>query len=285
MTTKVEKSIQVDVPVRTAYDQWTQFEDFPHFMGGVKEVRQLDDRRLHWVAEIAGVRREWEAAVLEQEPDRKVAWAATSGATNAGAVRFQPAGADSTIVYLELEYEPEGLVEQVGDKLGIVDRQVRSDLERFKALVESQGYATGSWRGSVNEGLDVGTPTAETAFRSQGDSGKAGLSGKAVAAGVAAVAGAAVAGVAAATSGSSGGARQETETPAGLQPGTETAEGVVQPQEVTVVEQPPPDAIVRDDVLVEESDPEGYTAGSSTEGVERGVRRDGDDPMIGGGSR
>src|SRR4028118_502718 len=93
MTTKVEKSIQVDVPVRTAYDQWTQFEDFPHFMGGVKQVRQLDDRRLHWVAEIAGVRREWEASVLEQVPDQKVAWAATAGATNAGAVRFVPAGA------------------------------------------------------------------------------------------------------------------------------------------------------------------------------------------------
>jgi hypothetical protein len=287
MTTKVEKSIQVDVPVRTAYDQWTQFEDFPHFMGGVKEVRQLDDRRLHWVAEIAGVRREWEAAVLEQEPDRKVAWAATSGATNAGAVRFQPAGADSTIVYLELEYEPEGVVEKVGDKLGIVDRQVRSDLERFKALVESQGYASGAWRGSINEGVDVGTPTAQTAYRSEGDSGKAGLSGKAVAAGVAAVAGAAVAGVAAATSGSSGGTRQDTqsEAPARPQPGTETAEGVVQPQEVTVVDQPPADAIVRDDVLVEASDPEGYTADSSTEGVERGARGDGDDPMIGGGSQ
>src|ERR687890_2386675 len=173
MTTKVEKSIQVDVPLSTAYNQWTQFEDFPHFMGGVKEVRQLDDRRLHWVAEIAGVRREWEATILEQVPDVKVAWAATSGATNAGAVRFEPAGADSTLVYLTLEYEPEGVVEQVGDKLGIVDRQVTSDLERFKALVESQGYATGAWRGSVNEGLDVGTPTAETAYRSQGDSGKA----------------------------------------------------------------------------------------------------------------
>ena len=139
MTTKVEKSIQVDVPVNQAYNQWTQFEDFPHFMGGVREVRQLDDRHLHWVAEIAGVRREWDASILEQEPDRKVAWAATSGATNAGAVRFEAAGPSSTIVYLTLEYEPEGLVEQVGDKLGVVDRQVTADLERFKALVEDQG--------------------------------------------------------------------------------------------------------------------------------------------------
>src|ERR687890_1498988 len=98
MTTKVEKSIRVEVPVTTAYNQWTQFEDFPHFMGGVKEVRQLGDQRLHWVAEIAGVKREWDAAVLEQVPDQKIAWAATSGATNAGAVRFEPAGAASSIV-------------------------------------------------------------------------------------------------------------------------------------------------------------------------------------------
>lgn len=276
MTTRVEKSIQVDVPVRTAYDQWTQFEDFPHFMGGVKEVRQLDDRRLHWVAEIAGVRRQWEAAVLEQDPDRKVAWAATEGATNAGAVRFEAAGPGSTIVYLTLEYEPEGVVEQVGDKLGIVERQVRSDLERFKELVESQGYASGAWRGSVNEGLDVGTPTAETAYQSRGDSGKAGVSGTAVAGAAAAVAGVAAAAVAA-TSG--GRESRPAEQPA------EQAEGVAQPQEVTVVDQPPPDAVVRDDVLLPESDAEGYTAPSSTEGVEHGVRRDGDDPMIGGGSR
>ena len=282
MTTKVEKSIQVDVPVRTAYDQWTQFEDFPHFMGGVKEVRQLTDDRLHWVAEIAGVRREWDAAVLEQDPDRKVAWAATSGATNAGAVRFESAGPDSTIVYLELEYEPEGLVEQVGDKLGIVERQVRSDLERFKNLVESQGYASGSWRGSVNEHIDVGTPGVEDAYGSHGDKGKAGLSPTAVAAGVAAVAGAAVAGVAAATSGSG---QKETTTTQTTPPPVTREEGVVQPQEVTVVDQPPPDAIVRDDVLVPESDDEGFTAGPSTEGVEHGTRRDGDDPMIGGGSR
>src|SRR3954452_2908027 len=176
MTTKVEESIQVDVPLSTAYNQWTQFEDFPHFMGGVQEVRQLDDQRLHWVAEIAGVRREWEASVLEQVPDQKVAWAATAGATNAGAVRFEPAGPASTVVYLSLEYEPEGLVEQVGDKLGIVERQVNSDLERFKALVEDQGYASGAWRGSINDHVDVGTPGAEAAYASRGDSGKAGVS-------------------------------------------------------------------------------------------------------------
>ena len=273
MTTKVEKSVQVDVPVNQAYNQWTQFEDFPHFMGGVKEVRQLDDRRLHWVAEIAGVRREWDAAILEQEPDRKVAWAATSGATNAGAVRFEAAGPSSTIVYLTLEYEPEGAVEQVGDKLGIVERQVTSDLERFKRLIEDEGYATGAWRGSINENLDVGTPGVGDAVGSHGDSGKAGVSGKAVAAGVAAVAGAAAA-VGAAVASSSTGSEETQQQP----------EGVTQPQEVTVVEQPPPD-VVRDDALTQESDPAGYTAPSSTEGVEQGVREGGDDPMIGGGSR
>ena len=188
MTTKVERSIQVDVPVATAYNQWTQFEDFPYFMGGVKEVRQLDDRRLHWVAEIAGVRREWEASILEQVPDQKIAWAATAGATNAGAVRFEPAGAASTLVHLTLEYEPEGVVEQVGDKLGIVERQVTGDLERFKKLIEDQGYASGAWRGGINEGVGVGTPGVENASASQGDSGKAGVSGTAVAAGVAAAA-------------------------------------------------------------------------------------------------
>jgi hypothetical protein len=271
MTTTVERSIQVDVPVNQAYNQWTQFEDFPHFMGGVKEVRQLDDRRLHWVAEIAGVRREWDASILEQEPDRKVAWAATSGATNAGAVRFEAAGPSSTIVYLSLEYEPEGAVEQVGDKLGIVERQVNADLKRFKELIEDEGYATGAWRGSINEDLDVGTPGVGDAVGSHGDSGKAGVSGKAVAAGVAAVAGVAAAAGAAVAASKEG---ERTQQP----------EGVRQPEEVTVVEQPPPD-VVRDDTLIEESRPAGYTAPSSTEGVERGVRDSGDDPVIGGGSR
>jgi carbon monoxide dehydrogenase subunit G len=273
MTTKVEKSIQVDVPVSTAYNQWTQFEDFPHFMGGVKEVHQHDDQRLHWVAEIAGVRREWEATILEQVPDQKIAWAATEGATNAGAVRFEPVGSGSTLVYLSLEYEPEGVVEQVGDKLGIVERQVRSDLERFKQLIEDEGYASGAWRGSVNEGLAVGTPGAGQAAMTRGDSGKAGVSAKTVVAGAAAaVAGvAAAAGAAAVASSKSG---QEAEQP--------QQEG--QPQEVAVVPQPPPGTI-RDDVLLEESEPEGYASAPSTEGVEKGVSGSGDDPMIGGGSR
>ena len=270
MTTKAEKSIQVDVPVTTAYNQWTQFEDFPHFMGGVKDVHQHDDQRLHWVAEIAGVRREWEATILEQVPDQKIAWAATEGATNAGAVRFQPTGPMSTTVYLSLEYEPEGVVEQVGDKLGIVERQVEADLKRFKALIEDDGYATGAWRGSINEDLEVGTPGVEAAAGSRGDSGKAGVSAKTVVAGAAAaVAGVAAAAVAATSKGGAESEQPQQEAP---------------PQEVAVVPQPPAGTI-RNDVLLEESPPEGYSAGPSTEGVEKGVTGSGDDPMVGGGSR
>ena len=158
VTTKVEKRILVNVPVSTAYNQWTQFEDFPQFMGGVKSVTQLSDDRLEWVAEIAGVRRQWTARILEQVPDRKVAWAATEGATNAGAVTFEDVGGGQTSVHLSLEYEPEGLLEKVGDKLNVVENQAKGDLERFKAFIEAEGYATGAWRGSVNEGAGVDTP-------------------------------------------------------------------------------------------------------------------------------
>ncbi len=197
MTTKVEKSIEVNVPVSTAYNQWTQFEEFPQFMGGVQEVRQLDDKRMHWVAEIAGVKREWDATILEQVPDQKVAWAATEGATNAGAVYFQPVGPDRTMVRLSLEYEPEGLVEQVGDKLNVIEKRAEADLEKFKTYIESRGVETGAWRGSVDEGRGVGTPGVEDAASSKGDSGKAGVSGKVAAAG-AAVAAAGIAAAAAA---------------------------------------------------------------------------------------
>jgi carbon monoxide dehydrogenase subunit G len=168
MTTKVEKSVVVNVPVSTAYNQWTQFEDFPQFMNGVTSVTQLSDDRLQWVAEIAGVKRQWEARILEQVPDQKVAWAATEGATNAGSVTFADAGGGQTTVNLSLEYEPEGIVETVGDKLSIVEKQAEGDLERFKKFIEAEGYAAGAWRGSVNEGAGVGTPGVEHADSSQG---------------------------------------------------------------------------------------------------------------------
>ncbi len=185
MTTKVEKTLLVDVPVRVAYNQWTQFEEFPQFMGAIQEVTQLTDNRLHWVAEIAGVKREWDAVIVEQVPDQKVAWAATEGATNAGAVYFAPAGESQTTVTLSLEYEPEGLVEKVGDRFDIVEKRAEADLESFKTFIESRGYESGGWRGTVNEGGAGATPGVEAAAETRGDSGKAGLSGAAKVAGAA----------------------------------------------------------------------------------------------------
>jgi len=193
MTTQVSKSVIVNVPVNRAYNQWTQFEDFPQFMGGVQKVTQLSDDRLEWVAQIFGVKRRWEAKVLEQRPDQKVAWAATSGATNAGAVSFEDLGGDQCRVTLFLEYEPEGFVEKAGDALNIVERQAESDLEKFKTFIESEGYASGAWRGTVEGEGHVGTPGVEHAAASEGDSGKAGISAKAVATGVGVAAAAAAA--------------------------------------------------------------------------------------------
>ncbi|WP_258062696.1 SRPBCC family protein [Arthrobacter sp. B0490] len=213
MSTKVEKRILVNVPVSIAYNQWTQFEEFPHFMGGVKSVTQLDDERLNWVVEIGGVRRQWDATILEQVPDTKVSWAATEGATNAGSVSFEDVGGGQTQVHLVLEYEPEGLVEKIGDKLNVVENQAEADLTRFKAFIEDEGYATGAWRGSVGTGIDTGEPGVEAAAASRGDGGKAGISGK-VAAGVGLAAAAAAVGVAASKKNNEDTAGDVTITPA-----------------------------------------------------------------------
>ncbi|MBW3632651.1 MAG: SRPBCC family protein [Chloroflexi bacterium] len=148
----VEKSIEVNLPVRTVYNQWTQFEEFPQFMEGVEEVRQLDDTRLHWRATIAGKTEEWDAVITDQIPDQMVAWTSTSGAENSGTIRFTPMGADSTRVTAVIGYEPEGIVETVGDKIGAVDRRVQGDLERFKSFIEDRGRATGAWRGEIQGG-------------------------------------------------------------------------------------------------------------------------------------
>jgi uncharacterized membrane protein len=149
---QVEKSIDVDVPVRTAYNQWTQFEEFPRFMEGVEEVRQLDDQRLHWRAAIGGKTEEWDAVITEQSPDMRVAWRSTSGAENAGAVTFQPLSDAQTRVHLTLTYTPEGLVEKAGDALGVVSGRVEGDLRRFKEYLESRGAETGAWRGEIRGG-------------------------------------------------------------------------------------------------------------------------------------
>ena len=146
----IEKSINVDVPVRTAYNQWTQFEEFPRFMDGVKEVQQLDDERLHWIAQIGGKQEEWDARITEQKPDERVAWRSEGGATNAGAVTFHRLSDDQTRVMLQLEYEPQGVVESTGDVLGFVTRRVEGDLERFKEFIEERGRETGEWRGQIN---------------------------------------------------------------------------------------------------------------------------------------
>jgi len=145
----VVESIDVKVPVSTAYNQWTQFESFPRFMEGVKSVTQTDDTHLHWVAEVGGAEKEWDAEITEQHPDERVAWNATSGAENAGVVTFHRIDDQTTRVTLQMDVDPEGLIENVGTALGFLDRRVKGDLERFKEFIESRGAETGAWRGEV----------------------------------------------------------------------------------------------------------------------------------------
>jgi uncharacterized membrane protein len=145
----VIKSIEVEVPVRTAYDQWTQFEEFPRFMEGVEEVRQIDDANLHWRAEIGGQEVEWTARITEQIPDQRIAWTSTSGAPNAGVVTFHHLAPDRCRVTLQLDYEPETMTEKMGDWLGMVGRRTEGDLERFKEFIEERGAPTGAFRGEI----------------------------------------------------------------------------------------------------------------------------------------
>ena len=147
----IEESIDVKVPVRVAYDQWTQFEEFPQFMDGVESVTQLGDDRVHWIAEIGGVRREWDATITEQHPDERIAWAATEGAENAGVVTFHRIDDETTRLMLQLDFEPEGFVEAAGDALGFVRRRAAGDLERFKGFIEARGNETGGWRGDIDQ--------------------------------------------------------------------------------------------------------------------------------------
>jgi uncharacterized membrane protein len=145
----IERSVTVDVPVTTAYNQWTQFEEFPRFMEGVREVTQLDDKRLRWRAEVGGREKEWEAEITEQIPDDRIAWRSRDGARNSGVVTFHRLSDARTRIMLQLEYEPEGLVEHAADAVGVVNRRVEGDLERFKAFIEDRGRETGGWRGEI----------------------------------------------------------------------------------------------------------------------------------------
>ena len=151
----IEQSIEVEVPVNTAYNQWTQFEEFPQFMEGVDEVRQLDETHLHWVASFGGKKHEWDAEITEQKPDERVAWKATDGKPNAGVVTFHRLSDNSTKVMVQMDYDPEGIVETLGSAIGSDERRVKGDLERFKELVESRGAESGAWRGEVEQGTVV----------------------------------------------------------------------------------------------------------------------------------
>jgi len=147
----IERSIDIEAPVRVVYNQWTQFEEFPRFMEGVQEVRQLDDRHLHWRAVVGGTEKVWDAEITEQIPDERVAWRARAGAANAGVVTFHRITDGRTRIMLQLEYDPQGVVETVGDAVGVVSHRVENDLLRFKDFVEMRGRETGAWRGEIRQ--------------------------------------------------------------------------------------------------------------------------------------
>ena len=159
---RITHTVEVDVPVTAAYDQWTQFEEFPRFMEGVEEVVQLGDERLRWKASIAGVEREWDSTIVRQEPDEAIAWDGFGGPNNAGMVQFRPLGPERSAVTVTLEWEPEGVVEKVGDALGIVSGRIEGDLQRFKAFIEERGMPTGGWRGRIEGGERTDTAGSGT---------------------------------------------------------------------------------------------------------------------------
>jgi uncharacterized membrane protein len=166
---RIQERIEVDVPVSTAYNQWTQFESFPMFMEGVERVVQLDDATLEWTASIAGQARHWRARITDQAPDQRIAWASTSGARNDGMVAFEPLGPSRTRIDLVVDVEPEGPAEKVGDALGVVKGRVAGDLRRFKSFIEARGVETGAWRGTIGRAADH-TQSGESA--ADGDPGE-----------------------------------------------------------------------------------------------------------------
>lgn len=148
----VTESVDVEVPVSTAYNQWTQFESFPQFMGGVERITQVDARHSHWVTKVGGVEREFDTEITEQHPDERVAWNSTDGTSHAGVVTFHRLSDTSCRVTVQLDWQPEGVVEKAGSALGVDDRQVKADLARFKEFIEARGAETGQWRGDVGAG-------------------------------------------------------------------------------------------------------------------------------------
>jgi uncharacterized membrane protein len=153
---RIIEKIKVNVPVRTAYNQWTQFEEFPKFMDHVESVRQLDDTHLHWTANVGGKTFEWVSEIVEQVPDQRIAWRSTAGHKHAGTVEFRALSDNRTEVILVIAYEPEGPLEHVGDALGVTKRRVMVDLERFRKFMEARGVETGAWRGEVQRD-EIGT--------------------------------------------------------------------------------------------------------------------------------
>ncbi|MGI8667187.1 MAG: SRPBCC family protein [Jatrophihabitans sp.] len=145
----VTKSIDVSVPLSTAYNQWTQFESFPHFMGGVESITQTDPTHTHWVTKVGGVSREFDTEITEQHPDERVAWKSTDGTTHAGVVTFHRLSDNETKVTVQLDWQAEGIVEKAGALVGVDDHQVKADLDRFKQYIENQGHEDGAWRGDV----------------------------------------------------------------------------------------------------------------------------------------
>jgi uncharacterized membrane protein len=147
---KIEQGIDVNVPAHTAYNQWTQFEEFPKFMDGVVSVEQVDDKCLRWCTNIGGLEKTFETEITEQIPDKRIAWRSLSGAPNAGVVTFHSLSPATARVMVQMKYEPHGLVEGAGDLLGFTSHRVKEDLERFKEFIESRGTETGAWRGKID---------------------------------------------------------------------------------------------------------------------------------------
>lgn len=152
MASTIEKSVVVGVPVEVAYNQWTQFEDFPKFISGIEEVKQIDDKTLRWKANVGFKQKEWTAQIVEQTPNTRIAWRSTTGAENAGTIAFQPAEGVGTKVTATMIYDPDGFVEYVGDFLGVVGHRVQGELDKFKEFIEARGRETGSWRGEIHGG-------------------------------------------------------------------------------------------------------------------------------------